>query len=109
MTLTPSNVQEAAELPYADLWQDLLDKDDRTSPSDYPDMCLITYEEFLYYIRTAIAGALEGFKYHDAPDTWFAAALALRDAEIERLREEISQLRYVAQNGSYIFYSLGGS
>ncbi len=30
----------------ADLWQDLLDKDDRTSPEEYPDMALITREEF---------------------------------------------------------------
>lgn len=26
-------------------WQDLLDKDDRTSPEDYPEMCLITKDE----------------------------------------------------------------
>ncbi len=27
-------------------WRDLLEKDDRTSPADYPDMALITFEEF---------------------------------------------------------------
>lgn len=27
-------------------WQDLLEKDDRTSPEEYPDMALITFEEF---------------------------------------------------------------
>jgi hypothetical protein len=27
------------------VWQDLLDKDDRTSPEEYPDMVLITREE----------------------------------------------------------------
>jgi hypothetical protein len=26
-------------------WQELLDKDDRTSPDEYPDMCLITFDE----------------------------------------------------------------
>lgn len=26
-------------------WQNLLDKDDRTSPIEYPDMCLITKQE----------------------------------------------------------------
>lgn len=26
-------------------WQNLLDKDDRTSPLDYPDMCMITKKE----------------------------------------------------------------
>ena len=28
------------------LWQDQLEKDDRTSPEEYPDMALITFEEF---------------------------------------------------------------
>lgn len=27
-------------------WQRLMDKDDRNSPSEYPDMCLITAKEF---------------------------------------------------------------
>lgn len=27
-------------------WQNLLDKDDRTSPAEYPDMALITFDEF---------------------------------------------------------------
>lgn len=26
-------------------WQELLDKDDRNSPEDYPEMCLITFGE----------------------------------------------------------------
>ena len=29
-----------------DLWRDILEKDDRTSPAEYPDMALITYAEF---------------------------------------------------------------
>lgn len=36
-----------------DCWQDLLDADDRTSPEDYPDMCLITREELAYFIAAA--------------------------------------------------------
>lgn len=36
------------------LWQDLLDKDDRTSPAEYPDMVLITFEEFNEAICYAI-------------------------------------------------------
>lgn len=39
-TLTP----EAA-------WQDLVDKDDRTSPEEYPDMALITFEELRDYME----------------------------------------------------------
>ena len=34
-----------------DLWHDLVEKDDRTSPEEYPDMALITYEEFRFYLR----------------------------------------------------------
>lgn len=34
-------------------WQDLLEKDDRTSPEDCPDMCLITFEELRDYMRAA--------------------------------------------------------
>jgi hypothetical protein len=39
-----------------DLWQDLLDKDDRTSPAEYPDMALITRDEFEAYLQSAING-----------------------------------------------------
>lgn len=28
------------------LWQEILEKDDRTSPAEYPEMALITFEEF---------------------------------------------------------------
>jgi len=36
-------------------WLDLCEKDDRTSPEDYPDMCLITREELADYIAVALA------------------------------------------------------
>lgn len=32
------------------LWQDLLEKDDRTSPVERPDMALITFDEFHDYL-----------------------------------------------------------
>jgi hypothetical protein len=35
------------------LWQDLIDKDDRNSPEEHPDMALITFDEF----RDAILAA----------------------------------------------------
>jgi hypothetical protein len=38
------------------IWQDLLDKDDRTSPDEYPDMALITFDE----LNDAILAALDG-------------------------------------------------
>jgi hypothetical protein len=39
----------------AGLWLDILEKDDRTSPEEYPDMALITEEEFAGSIRYARA------------------------------------------------------
>lgn len=39
----------------AGLWLDILEKDDRTSPEEYPDMALITEEEFAGSIRYALA------------------------------------------------------
>ena len=40
------------------LWRDLCEKDDRTSPEDYPDMALITEDEF-YSCLDAFATAAE--------------------------------------------------
>jgi hypothetical protein len=36
------------------LWQDLLDKDDRTSPEEYPDHALITFDEFRDYVNQSL-------------------------------------------------------
>ena len=36
------------------LWQSLLDKDDRNSPEDYPDMAMLTFDEFSNYINHAL-------------------------------------------------------
>lgn len=38
-------------LEVEDMWNELLNKDDRTSPSEYPDHVLITHAEFVEYIR----------------------------------------------------------
>jgi hypothetical protein len=45
--------KEAETFTVEELWQDLLEKDDRTSPDDYPDMALITFEEFAGYLAAA--------------------------------------------------------
>jgi hypothetical protein len=37
------------------LWQDHLDRDDRTSPEEYPEMALITFEEFAEVFRAGAA------------------------------------------------------
>jgi hypothetical protein len=34
-----------------ELWLDLVEKDDRTSPKEYPDMALLTREEFFGYLK----------------------------------------------------------
>lgn len=34
-------------------WQELLDKDDRTSPAEYPEMCLITFDELRDFMMHA--------------------------------------------------------
>lgn len=43
-------------------WRELLEKDDRTSPSDYPDMCLVTFDElsdFLVGAQTEILARIQ--------------------------------------------------
>lgn len=51
--LSHSTPGDAEGLTVADAWQDLVDKDDRTSPEEYPDMALITREELADYMRAA--------------------------------------------------------
>jgi hypothetical protein len=43
-------------------WQDLLDKDDRTSPEEYPEMALITFEELLAIVRETVERRMEEAK-----------------------------------------------
>lgn len=42
-------------------WRDLLEKDDRTSPAEYPDMALITFDEFAAVARIRGAAVPEGW------------------------------------------------
>ncbi len=50
-----------AALRAEEAWSDLVEKDDRTSPEEYPEMCLITFDELRDYMRraTPITGALD--------------------------------------------------
>ena len=49
-----AKMREAAQTALIErLWQSLLDKDDRNSPEEYPDMAMLTFEEFAGYIRAA--------------------------------------------------------
>lgn len=43
----------ALEEVLRDAWNDLLEKDDRTSPEDTPDMALITFEELYEFMCRA--------------------------------------------------------
>lgn len=52
-------------------WQELVEKDDRTSPEEYPDMALITFDE----LREIISGSL-------------LADSAAKDAEIAKVKAE---------------------
>jgi hypothetical protein len=53
-------------------WQNLLDADDRTSPAEYPEMCLITRDELSSIIAECMGAA------------------AFQASEIERLRGELA-------------------
>ena len=44
---------------WADLWRDLCEKDDRTSPEEYPDMALLTFEEFCSLLAAARRRGIE--------------------------------------------------
>ena len=68
-TDAPTPVEEALQ----ELWYDLVEKDDRTSPEEYPDMAMLTQDEFFAYLRM------------------FAAA-RVKEA-VEKEREEIEWLR----------------
>jgi hypothetical protein len=50
MMMIPATELEAR---IKDAWDCLLNKDDRTSPADYPEMCLITREELGDYMADA--------------------------------------------------------
>lgn len=48
-----TTTEDPGRAAYEALWQDLLDKSDRTSPAEYPDHALITFEEFCDYLQAA--------------------------------------------------------
>jgi hypothetical protein len=70
-----------------DLWRDLLEKDDRTSPEEYPDMALITEDELVSLLqqygderaRAAIeeaASVMPEYRFSDYPELQAVAAHA---------------------------------
>jgi hypothetical protein len=49
-------------------WDDLINKGDRTSPPEYPDMTLITSEELAGYMAMAIEFVLDMRKLNNVLD-----------------------------------------
>jgi hypothetical protein len=78
-----------------ELWQDLLDKDDRTSSLEYPTMALISFDEFRDYLSAAAsereAAAMRAFGQRVWSDTeevaYQAGATDEHAALLARLRE----------------------
>lgn len=57
-------------------WQELLEKDDRTSPEEYPDMALITFDEFSGYMAQAVYAAAPAPSAGETLNEGAVAALA---------------------------------
>lgn len=71
-----------------ELWQNILEKDDRTSPAEYPDMALITFEEFTDAIQAASA-----FTPWSPTGAWRHAARRWNKTEILVLQIQETQPR----------------
>lgn len=94
------------------LWQDLLDKDDRTSPEEYPDMALITFDELKEFLsekdrEIEICHARETcccgdyVKQHSAydnhsPVSMYDHALDRAEQRIRELEGQIDAIRAIA-------------
>lgn len=50
--------EEGEGLTGEQAWDELVNVDDRTSPEEYPDMCLITRDELVEFMRRALAPAV---------------------------------------------------
>ena len=69
----------------AELWRDLCEKDDRTSPVEYPDMALITEDEFYSVLRQSASTARAEADKQEEDDVTPAAIAQLRDEADEIL------------------------
>ena len=52
-------------------WQDLVERSDRTSPAEYPDMALITSEELEYYMRASAVSDIDPIHAAEVEDDGF--------------------------------------
>jgi uncharacterized small protein (DUF1192 family) len=86
------------------LWQDLIDKDDRNSPEEHPDMALITFDEFANYLRASLSPAPADSAGEDIPllralkrsasDAFdLLNKLEASEARVAALQEEVGRLK----------------
>lgn len=84
---TSSPEKPSPEALAHELWQDLLEKDDRTSPEEYPDMALITQDEFFAALDRFRAAEVEAERMRCAA---IVAAESFRDDEAwDRVERQI--------------------
>lgn len=81
----------------AKLWLDLIEKDDRTSPEEYPDMALITEDEFIYCLKqiynAAITECTEAISEHWQADDGSGRIEKTRDClDLSDVQETIRAL-----------------
>lgn len=99
MTLT---AYQTAPSYIRDLWQDLMEKDDRNSPAEYPEMCLITFEEFERYLAAAVTAEVS--IDHVAEEATYK--MCRRD-ERERMAVLLTQMleraKDVRERAAYVF------
>jgi hypothetical protein len=75
----PAELAERAKA----LWQDILDKDDRTSPAEYPEMALLTFDEFVVALNIERNRALEDAAHYVAEHGHVGLATGLRAMKTE--------------------------
>ena len=60
--MTTPDIDAAAR----EMWRDLCEKDDRTSPEEYPDMALITEDEVVCIYKSALSTLAESEAFVEA-------------------------------------------
>lgn len=99
MTLT---AYQKAPTYVRDLWQTLLDKDDRNSPAEYPEMCLITFEEFERYLADAVTAEVK-IDQEAAEATYKMCRRDERERMAQMLSQMMERAKDVRERAAYVF------
>lgn len=99
MTLT---AYQKADPCIRDLWQNLMEKDDRNSPAEYPEMCLITFEEFQGYIATAVANEIR-IDHEAAEQTYKMCRRDERERMAQMLIQMMERSKDIHERAAYVF------